>query len=124
MTMIRPLAETRVTVTLSRADFDSLLNVAEDAADLAAVEARRALEHRHGWETARRNSLTADEARRLLDGENPVRVWPAKRGMTQRALAAAAVLAVSYLAEIAGGRNSGSAGALRRIATVLEVPMG
>jgi hypothetical protein len=89
MAVIKPLAETHETVTLSRADFDSLLHAAEDAADLAAVEAHRASEDRVGWETARRHYLSADEARRLLDGENPVRVWRAKRGVTRRAPAAA-----------------------------------
>lgn len=123
MTVIKPLAETRETVTLTRADFNALLHAAEDAADLAAVEAHRANEDRVGWETARGNYLTADEARRLLDGASAVRVWREKRGMTQRALAAAAEVAVGYLAEIEGGRKPGSAGALCRIAGVLDVPM-
>lgn len=96
---------------------------AEDAADVAAVQAHRAYEDRVGWETARRNYLTADEARRLLDGENPVRVWREKRGIKQRTLAEAAEIAVSYLAEIEGGKKPGSSGALQRIACVLEMPM-
>jgi transcriptional regulator with XRE-family HTH domain len=108
---------------LRRADFEALVRSAEDAADLAAVEAHRAYEDRVGWETARRNYLTADEVRRLLDGENPVRVWREKRGIKQRTLAEAAEVAVSYLAEIEGGKKPGSSGALQRIAGVLEVPL-
>jgi DNA-binding XRE family transcriptional regulator len=123
MSLIKPLAETPETVTLTRADFDALPHAAEDAADLASVEAHRAYEDRVGWETARRNYLTADEARRLLDGISAVRVWREKRGMTQRALAEAAEVAVGYLAEIEGGKKPGSASALRRIAGVLDVPM-
>jgi DNA-binding XRE family transcriptional regulator len=123
MTVIKPLAETPETITLTRADFDALVHAAEDAADLAAVEAHRSYEDRVGWETARRNYLTADEARRLLAGASAVRVWREKRGMTQRALAEAAEIAVGYLAEIEGGKKPGSAGALRRIAGVLDVPM-
>ncbi len=123
MSLIKPLAETRETVTLTRADFNALVHAAEDAADLAAVEAHRAYEDRVGWETARRNYLTADEARRLLDGAGAVRVWREKRGMTQRALAEAAAVAVGYLAEIEGGKKPGSAGALCRIAGVLDVAM-
>ena len=123
MTVIKPLAETPKTVTLTRADFTALVHAAEDAADLAAVDAHRAYEDRVGWETARRNYLTADEARRLLDGASAVRVWREKRGMTQRALAEAARVAVGYLAEIEGRKKPGSAGVLHRIAGVLEVPM-
>jgi transcriptional regulator with XRE-family HTH domain len=123
MNAIKPLARTRDTITLKRADFDALVRSVEDAVDLAAVEGHRAYEDRVGWETARRNYLTADEARRLLDGESPVRVWREKRGIQQRALAEAAEVAVSYLSEIEGGKKPGSPGALRRIASVLEVPM-
>jgi transcriptional regulator with XRE-family HTH domain len=108
---------------LKRVDFEALLRKAEDAADLAAVDAHRAYEDRVGWETARRNYLVADEARRLLDGENPVRLWREKRGLKQRTLAEAAEMAVSYLAEIEGGKKPGSSSALRRIANVLDVPL-
>lgn len=120
----KPLAQTRDTITLRRADFEALVRSAEDAIDLAAVTAHRAYEDRVGWDDARRNYLTADEARRLLDGESPVRVWREKRGIKQRALAEAAEVAASYLAEIEGGKKPGSPGALQRIASVLEVPMG
>jgi DNA-binding XRE family transcriptional regulator len=123
MSAIKPLAETPETVTLTRSDFNALLSAAEDAADLASVGAHRAYEDRVGWETARRNYLTGDEARRLLDGTSAIRVWREKRGMTQRALAEAAEVAVGYLAEIEGGKKPGSAGALYRIAGVLDVPM-
>ncbi len=123
MTVIKPLAETQETVTLTRADFDALLHAAEVAADLAAVEAHRRYEDRVGWETARRQYLNAAEARRLMGGDSPVRVWREKRGMTQHALAEAAELAVSYLSEIEGGKKPGSAAALGRIAAALDVPM-
>jgi transcriptional regulator with XRE-family HTH domain len=123
MTMVKPLAQTRDTVTLKRDDFDALLRRIEDVADLAAVDAHRAYEDRVGWDTARQNYLTVDEARRLLDGESPVRVWRLKRGIKQRTLAEAAEIAVSYLAEIEGGKKPGSPGALQRIASVLEMPL-
>jgi transcriptional regulator with XRE-family HTH domain len=123
MTMIKPLAETLETVTLRRKDFQTLLQAVEDVEDLAAVKAHRAHEDHVGWETAKRDYLTSDEVRRLLDEESPVRVWRKKRGMNQRALAEAAQVAVSYLAEIEAGKKPGSADALQRIANVLEVPM-
>ena len=123
MTTIEPLAETKDTVTLSRRDFEGLLEAAEDAADLAAVDADRAYEEEVGWERARRDYLTHDEVRRLLAGESPVKVWREKRGLPQHALARAADVSVSYLAEIEGKKKPGSTDALRRVADILEVPM-
>lgn len=59
------------------------------------------------------NYPTSQEARRLMDGDNPVGVWRDKRGMTQSALAEAANLGVSYLSEIEGGKKSGGVAADR-----------
>ena len=123
MTAIKLLSETKETVTLKRADFETLLRTIEDSADLAAVDAHRAYEDRVGWETARRNYLTTEESRRLLDGESSVRVWREKRGISQRALAEAAEVSASYLAEIEGGKKPGSSSALQRIGRILDVPM-
>lgn len=123
MSMVKPLAQTGDTVTLKRADFDALIRSVEDAADLAAIDAHRAYEDRVGWDTARRNYLVPEEARRILDGESPVRVWREKRGIKQRTLAEAAEVSASYLAEIEAGKKPGSSGALQRIANVLEMPL-
>ncbi|HKO08019.1 MAG TPA: helix-turn-helix transcriptional regulator [Alphaproteobacteria bacterium] len=83
--------------------------------------AHRAYEERVGWPAARRNYFTRGEAERLLDGESPVRVWREKRGLSQRALAAAAGVSPSHLAEIETGRKPGSKNALLAIAAVLEI---
>lgn len=123
MTKIRLLAQTDKTVTLRRADFQALLEAAEDKADLAAVEKHRAEEQRLGWDVAKRNYLTREEAERLLDGESPVRVWREKSGIRQGALALAAGVRVGYLAEIEGGKKPGSTGALQSVAKILEIPM-
>jgi transcriptional regulator with XRE-family HTH domain len=124
MTAIKPIAETEDTITLSRADFESLLQAAEDAEDMAAVEAHREYEDRVGWEAARRGYLTSQEARRLLEGESPVRLWRQKRGISQRALAEAAEIGASYLAEIESGKKPGSVDILQRLAAILEVDLG
>ena len=123
MSRIRFLSESRDTVTVSRADYRKLVEAAEAAEDLAAVRAHRAYEDRVGWDAARQNYLTAEEARRLLDGDNPIRVWREKRGLAQRVLAEAARVSASYLAEIESGKKPGSAEAIRCIADVLNVPM-
>jgi transcriptional regulator with XRE-family HTH domain len=115
--------ETKDTVTVRRQDWTRLLAELEDAEDRAAVRGQRAQEAALGKEAMRQNYLTGEEARRLLDGESPVRVWRGKRGLTQRALAASAGVAASYLADIENGRKPGSADALSRLAGALGVSM-
>ena len=123
MTAITILAETKDTVTVRRQDWTQLLSELDDAEDRAAVRSHRAQEATMGKEAVRQNYLTGEEARHLLEGESPVRVWRGKRGLTQRALAAAAGLAASYLADIENGRKPGSADALSRLARALGVSM-
>jgi DNA-binding XRE family transcriptional regulator len=120
---IKILRETPETITIARSDFEALTQAAEDAEDLAAVAAHDAEEARLGKEVARRDYLTGDEVVALLKGESPLKVWRKKRGITQRALAAAAGMQPGYLAEIETGRKPGSADALRRISAALNVPM-
>jgi transcriptional regulator with XRE-family HTH domain len=122
MSSVRILAETEDTVTISRDDWKRLQDQLEDAQDRAVVAGRRARERRIGKDAARRDYLTADQAIRLLDGENPVKVWREKRGLSQRALAAEAGIGSSYLAEIERNRKPGSGNAYRKLAGVLGVP--
>jgi len=123
MNAVKILSETQDTVTVSRGDWTQLLTELEDAQDRAAVVERRRHETARGKQAARRNYLSAREARRLLDGESPVKVWREKRGRSQRELAAAAGVSAGYLAEIETGRKPGSAAALARLAKALEVQM-
>jgi ribosome-binding protein aMBF1 (putative translation factor) len=118
---IRVLKETADTVTIDRADFEALLQAAEDAEDLVALAEHDAEEARIGRERARRDYLTGEEATRLLEGDSPIRVWREKRGLTQRALAAAAGMQPGYLADIERGRKAGSIDALNRLSAVLGV---
>ena len=104
----KPVREAKDTITFSRWDWDALIESMEDAEDLAAVNARRAHEAAVGKSEARRDYLTGDEVRRLLDWESPVKVWREKRGLSQRALASQAGVSPSYLAEIETGREPGS----------------
>ena len=121
MNGVKILSETQDTVTVSRGDWTQLLSELEDAQDRAAVVERRRHEAAKGVQAARRNYLTAREARRLLDGESPVKVWREKRGYSQRELAAAAGVSAGYLAEIETGRKPGSVEALARLGKVLQV---
>ena len=87
------------TVTLSRADYEALLDRLEDLEDMATLdrlEARLAADP----QGALADYLPIELVKRLSAGEHPVRVWRAHRGMTREALAAAAGVAPSYLSEI------------------------
>jgi hypothetical protein len=118
MTEFRPVAETADTVTLSRADYEAMLDALEDAADLAAIR-----------DVSARVAAGQDEyvpsavIERLAAGEHPVRVWREHRGMTGRALAEAAHIPASYLCDIEAGRQPGSFQAMAAIAAALRVDM-
>lgn len=115
---ITPIAETADSVTLSRADFEALADLVADAQDLAdadAVKARLA-----AGET---EAFPFEVADRILDGEHPVAVFRAHRGLTARRLADAAGVAPSYLSEIENGKKPGSFDAMARIADALRVPL-
>jgi len=119
----KPIRESKDTVTLSRSDWDALIELLEDTEDLAAIAERKSREKAIGMAAARRNYLTGDEIRRLLDWESPLRVWREKRGLSQRKLASKAGVSPSYLAEIETGQKPGSADALLALARALDIEM-
>ena len=67
--------------------------------------------------------IPARFANRLMDGENPLRVYRDLRGMTQAALAAKAGVGRVTIAEIETGRKQGSIATLRRLADALGVTL-
>ena len=60
-------------------------------------------------------------ARRMWDGESPVRVWRELRDMKATDLAVAADVSRSYLSAIERGAKRGSVDALKRLAGALGV---
>ena len=60
---------------------------------------------------------------RLIEDENPIRVWRQHRGLTQQQLAGAAGIDKSYLSQIETGKRGGSAKVLRAIANALDVDL-
>ena len=115
---INPIAQNEDTVTLRRADYQALLEAAEDAADVALLREAEAAVHRGESEL-----LPIEMVERLLAGESPVRVWRTCRGMTAHELAEAAHLAPSYLSEIETRKKPGSFDAMARLARALGVAM-
>ena len=77
-----------------------------------------------------RRALDRDEERipvetvdRLLEGENPIRVWRKYRGLTQRTLATRVGINTAYLSQIETGKRGGSSKVLRAIAKALAVDL-
>lgn len=99
-------------VTIPREEYEALLAAREDLEDIAAYDRAMA----EGGE-----SIPDDYVGRILDGENPVRVYRDLRGMTQKALSAASTVNRAYIAEIETGRKRGSVTALKNLAGALGV---
>jgi hypothetical protein len=121
MNAIRPIAETVDTVTLSRADFEFLIEIAEDGEDIAALNAAVAREERLGKEAARADNLPIELVMRLIGGEHPVRIWRDHRGLTPGALGEMSGVSRSYIAEIESRKKPGSMAAYRKLAGALGV---
>jgi DNA-binding XRE family transcriptional regulator len=116
---IKPIDENRETVTLLRADYEALLSELEDAEDRAAM-----LEHRMAKASRKApEMLTLEDADRLIAGENPVKVWRERRGLTQQALAGLAHISKSFLSEIENGTKEPSVETLRKLAHELKTDL-
>ncbi len=59
--------------------------------------------------------------KKLVEGENPIKVWRAYRGLTQHDLAGKTGLSQSYLAMMERGERKGTVKALKLLAKALEV---
>ncbi|MGO8916831.1 MAG: helix-turn-helix domain-containing protein [Stellaceae bacterium] len=111
------------TITLSRAEYEALLDRIEDAEDRAIVAAAEAREKALGKEQARADALPLELATALAEGTHPVRVWRKHRDLTLSALAARADIAQSYLTEIETRKKPGSLDAMIKIAAALEISL-
>lgn len=67
--------------------------------------------------------VPADIAKRLIAGENAVRVWRQHRGLTVAELANAAVLSQAFISQIETGKREGSISAMKAIAEALSVAL-
>ena len=110
MNAINPIAETAETVTLSRADYETLLNAIDDREAAAAFAGTRDEE-----------AFPAEVVDRVMAGENPVKVYRSHRGMSVRALATASGISTTYVSDIENGKLRGSVSALKSIAAALGV---
>ena len=99
-------------------EYLKLLNDAEMLADVSAFDsAKRAIE------AGEEELIPAAVVDRLLDGENPVRVWREFRGITASELAKTCGVTAAAISQIEGGKRKSSVALLKKIATALDVEL-
>jgi mRNA interferase RelE/StbE len=102
------------TITIERDEYERLREAANELADLRAYD--RAKNRLAGGEE---ELVPADCARRLVSGESSLRIFRELRGMTQAALAEKAGVNRVQIADIEGGRKTGSVETVKRLAAAL-----
>lgn len=105
-------------VVIPEAEYQALSEAALDAADREAV--RR---FRTALAAGEEELIPAEVVNRILDGENPVRVWRKHRGMTLHELAKRVGIGSAYLSQVETGKRDGTVVTLRRIANELGVAL-
>ncbi|MFZ9502193.1 MAG: helix-turn-helix domain-containing protein [Beijerinckiaceae bacterium] len=107
-------------VVLTRAEYDQLLALAqeaeEDAQDAAIYDARKA-----ALASGRDGVLPAEVCARLLRGDRLLKALRKWRGVTQTELAEKTGLAQGYLSDLESGRRTGAPATLKLIAQALDV---
>lgn len=105
-------------VILPRKEYEQLCEAVEEIDDVRAYDAAR-----------RRLSAGEDEiipgefADRILDGENPVRIWREYRGLSIKALAEKAEISAAYLSQIESGVREGSVRTMKALAMALNLDL-
>lgn len=100
------------TITIPRAEFDRLVEAAEELEAIRAVEAYHA-----NPEEGVPHAFVV----RLIDGENPVAVYRDWRGLSQSELARRSGVNRTQIADIEAGRKTGSVATLKKLAEALGV---
>jgi DNA-binding XRE family transcriptional regulator/PHD/YefM family antitoxin component YafN of YafNO toxin-antitoxin module len=108
-------------VVLSRSDYELLLRQSELADDLEDLLAVKAYEAKLA--AGEEDRIPAEFVDRLIDGENPVRVWREVRGLSAKELAAAAGISAAYISEIETGKKEGSISVLKAISKILRIDL-
>jgi len=100
-------------VVLTYAEWERIRGIVEDAEDAAAVAAVLS--------DPNQDRVPSDVVARILDGENPVKVWREQRDLTQAQLAEAAGLPQPTIAMIETGRRKGTVKHMKAIAGALGI---
>ncbi|PKQ00138.1 MAG: transcriptional regulator [Alphaproteobacteria bacterium HGW-Alphaproteobacteria-12] len=105
-------------VVLPLAEYEKLRAAARAVTDVAAYDAAK-----RRLKAGEDELVPAEIANRLVDGENPVRVWRSYRGMTLAELSKAAGISQPYLSQIENGSRDGTVSTMRALAGALSVDL-
>lgn len=108
--IVTPGGETMVVMPLS--EYEALV----DAADIAGADRVLA-----DVQAGRDEFVPSSIVDRLLNGENPIRVWREFRGLSGATLAEQAAISAAYLSELETSKKEGSVAVLSRIAAALSL---
>ena len=99
-------------------DYQKLLANAEMLVDLVAYDAtKRALAN------GEEELIPATVVDRLLDGDNPLRVWREFRGLTSAQLATACNVSAAAISQLEAGKRQPSVALLKKLAAALSVDL-
>ena len=82
-------------IVLGKSDYEALLERAELSEDIAAVDA-----YRRKVAAGEEEAIPEEFADRLIDGENPIRVYRELRGLSAKELADRTGISAAFLSEI------------------------
>ena len=103
-------------IVLSKSDYEALLEKVELSEDVAAVDA-----YHRKLAAGEEEAIPEEFANRLIDGENPIRVYRELRGLSAKELAEKTRISAAFLSEIETGKKEGGVSTLKKIAQVLRV---
>jgi ribosome-binding protein aMBF1 (putative translation factor) len=103
-------------IVLSKSDYEALLERAELAEDIEAVD-----DYRRKLATGEEEAIPEAFANRLIDGEKPIRVYRELRGLSARELADKTGISAAFLSEIENGKKEGGVSTLKKMAQALGV---
>lgn len=103
-------------ITISKAEYNRLREAAEDLADLQSYDRVMA-----AIESGEEELIPGEYVKRILSGENALKVYREFRGLTQSDLAEKAGVNRVTVSEIEIGRKQGSVSSLNKIAVALNV---
>jgi len=103
-------------VIIPEAEYRALIEAIDDRDDIKAID-----EFHRRLAGGEEELVPAEVAKRLFEGENPIRVWREFRGLSARELAAKSGVSASYLSELETGKKKGGIGRLGAIARTLRV---
>jgi predicted transcriptional regulator len=101
---------------LPEAEYMRLAEIAEDTEVGAIIDRFRAK-----LAAGEEELVPSAVVKRLLAGDNPVRVWREHRGLKAGELAGKSNLSQAYISQIEAGKREGSLGAMKAIAEALEI---